>query len=148
MHNFPCTVFRSKDHRSPQSEWGDFLPFANLALKPLYLYDIGKLRSHVLRYDLEASGYAISASRCGPLHGLSNLLPPTHGRTLGVSEGYVVSMREQPLRRLGVSFDELTRRWVILLNYFVKIIYRSHLDITFIVGTSSFPTAMMPSNEP
>src|SRR5215212_522358 len=109
MHNLLDPFFRS-NHRSPQSEWGDFLPSANLALKPLYLYSIGKLGSYVLRYDLEASGYAISASRCGTLHALSNLLPSPHGRTLGVSEGYVVSMGEQALRRLGVSFDELICR--------------------------------------
>ena len=148
MHNLPSTTFRSKDHRSPQSEWGDFLPLANLGLKALYLYNVGKLSRYVLRYDLEASGYPISASRCRTLHGLSNLLPPTHGRALGVSEGYVVSMGEQLFRRLGVSFDELICRYMILLNYFVNRTYRSHSDITFIVGTASFPIAMMPSNEP
>src|SRR5215204_5204799 len=110
MHNFPGTTFWSKDHRSPQSEWGDFLPFANLALKPLYLYNVCKLSSYVLRYDLEASGHAISASRCRTLHALSNLFPSPHGRTLGVSKRYVLSMGEQPLRRLGVSFNELICR--------------------------------------
>jgi hypothetical protein len=107
MHYLPDPTFRSKDHRCLQSEWGDFLPSTNLGLKPLYLYNLGKLSSYVLRYDLEASSHAISACRCGTLHGLSNLLPPTHGRPLGVSEGYVVSMGEQLFRRLGVSFDEL-----------------------------------------
>jgi hypothetical protein len=32
MHNLPDTVFRSKDHRNPQSEWGDLLPSVNLSL--------------------------------------------------------------------------------------------------------------------
>jgi hypothetical protein len=31
-----------------------------------------------------------------------------------------------------------------LLNYFVKIIYRSHLEITSIVGTVAFPKATTP----
>src|SRR5215217_2433642 len=110
MHYLPDPFFRSKDHRSPQSEGGDFLTSANLALKPLYLYNIGKLSSNILRYYLEASSLSLSASRCGKLHGLSNLLPSPHGRTLGVSEGYVVSTGEQALRRLGVSFDELVCR--------------------------------------
>jgi hypothetical protein len=110
MHNLPVTTFRSKDHRSPQSEWGDLLASSNLGLKPLYLHNLGKLRSYKLRYDLEASGLAISASRSGTLHGLSNLLPPTHGRALGVSEGYVFSVAEQLLRWLGVSSHELSSR--------------------------------------
>src|SRR5215218_8639390 len=109
MHYLPDPFFRSKDHRSPQSEGGDFLPSAYLGLKPLYLYNIGKLSSYVLRYDLEASGHAISASRCGTLHALSNLLPPPHGRTLGLAR--VTSSRwENRLFRLGVSFDELICR--------------------------------------
>jgi hypothetical protein len=29
-HNLPGAVFRSKDHRDPQSVWGDILPSANL----------------------------------------------------------------------------------------------------------------------
>ena len=32
MHNLPDTVFRSRDHRNPQSVWGDFLPITNLGL--------------------------------------------------------------------------------------------------------------------
>jgi hypothetical protein len=31
------------------------------------------------------------------LHGLSNLLPSTHGRAIGVSEGYVFLMGEHHL---------------------------------------------------
>jgi len=46
------------------------------------------------------------------------------------------------VHRLWVSFRELTQRELILLNYLVKIVYRSHLEITSIVGTSSaFPKA-------
>jgi hypothetical protein len=44
------------------------------------------------------------------LDGLSNLIEPTHRRAPGVSEGYVFFMGPQLLHRLGVSFDELTRR--------------------------------------
>jgi hypothetical protein len=45
----------------------------------------------MLRYDLDANELAISDLRCGTFPGLSNLIPPTHGRAKGVSEGYVVS---------------------------------------------------------
>jgi hypothetical protein len=55
MHYLPLTVFRSKDHRSPKSPRGGLLPSANLGLAPLYLYNIGKLRSYVLLYDLVAN---------------------------------------------------------------------------------------------
>jgi hypothetical protein len=40
---------------------------------------------------------------------------------------------------------------VILFNYFFNITYRSHLDITSIVGTSAFPKAtthLLPVAEP
>jgi hypothetical protein len=39
-------------------------------------------------------------------------------------------MGEQLLRRLGVDFHELLYRWRPMLKYSVKIIYRSHLEIT------------------
>jgi hypothetical protein len=67
MHNLPGAIFRSKDHRSPQSEWGDVLSFANLGLCPLDLYNVGKLRSYVPLYDLEANHLAISELRYGTL---------------------------------------------------------------------------------
>jgi hypothetical protein len=35
---------------------------------------------------------------------------------------------------------------VILLNYFVKIIYRSNIDITSVVGTPSIPST--PCDDP
>jgi hypothetical protein len=66
------------------------------------------LRSHILRYGLEASDFAISVQRCGTLHRLSNLLPSTDDGAKGVSDGHVVLMREQLLCRLGVSLIELT----------------------------------------
>jgi hypothetical protein len=56
-----------------------------------------------------------------------------------VSEGHVFSIGEQLLGRLWVCFHELTQRQVILLDHFVEIIYRSHLDITPIFGLSSNP---------
>ena len=34
----------------------------------------------------------------------------------------------------GFPFHELTQRALTLLNYFVKIMYRSHLDISSIVA--------------
>src|SRR5918998_349117 len=102
MHNLPGTVFGSKDHRNPQSDWGNFLASANLGLLPHQLHNVGKLRSHVLRYDLGANELAISETRCGMLHDLSNLLPATHGRAIGVSEGYVFLMGEHDLVGLRV----------------------------------------------
>ena len=51
-------------------------------------------------------------------------------------------MGEHPLHRFRVPFDELTQRELTLLDYFIKLIYGSHLlEITSIVGTSSFPKA-------
>jgi hypothetical protein len=88
-----------------------------------------------IRYDLEANGLAISARRCSTLHGRSNWLPSMRDPATRVSEGCVFSML---LRRLGVTFHEFTKRKVVLLNYFVKISYRSHLEIISIVSTSSF----------
>src|SRR5918995_3549542 len=60
------------------------------------------------------------------LHGLRDLLPPTHGRAIGVSEGYVFSLGEEVLHRLGVASQELPLRSVILLDQFVDIIYSGH----------------------
>jgi hypothetical protein len=50
-------------------------------------------------------------------------------------------MGEEPLHRLRVSFDELPLRQVKPLDQFVDIIYRSHLEISSIVSTSSSPEA-------
>jgi hypothetical protein len=57
----------------------------------LQLHNIGKLSSHILRYDLEANGLTIPASRCGILLSLKNLLQTTHGRAIGVGQCYVIS---------------------------------------------------------
>jgi len=113
MHDLPGTVFRPKDACRPQSDWGDLLASANLDLEPLYLDDVRKVGSHILRYVLKASELAISVIRCGTFHGLSNLLPSTGDRAeggKGVSKAYVFSLGEHLLIRLGISFQELTRR--------------------------------------
>jgi hypothetical protein len=107
MHHLPLTIFGSKDHRNPQIKRGYILTSADLGLYPLYLHYVGKLSSYVLLYDLEANGLAISDLRCGTVRVLSNLIPPTHGRAKGVSEGYVVSTGPQLQQRLWVSFEEL-----------------------------------------
>jgi hypothetical protein len=138
MHNLPDPVFRSKDHRNPQSAWSDILSSAKLGLRPLYPHNVGKLRGYVLRYVLNGNHLAISEIRCGTLQPLSNLLPSMPDRKKRVSEGYVISMREDVLHRLRVPFHEFTQRQVILLDQFVYIVYRSHLEITFIVSTPSF----------
>src|SRR6266446_3354784 len=75
MHHLPGAVFRPKDRRHPQSEWDDILPSANLGLGPLYLHNVGKLKSDVLRYVLESNDLALADQRCGTLHSRSNLLP-------------------------------------------------------------------------
>ncbi len=80
MHYLPGTLFRSKDHRRPQSGWGDLFPSAYLGLVPLYLHKIGKLRSYVLLYDLVANILAISELGCGTVRSRSNLLPSMRGR--------------------------------------------------------------------
>ena len=85
MHDLPGALFRAKDHRNPQSGWGEVLHCANLDLASLYPHGIGKLRSHTLHYGVEASGLAISEIRCGTLYGLSNLLPPTRGGPRGLA---------------------------------------------------------------
>jgi hypothetical protein len=141
MHNLPGAIFRSKDHRNPQSERGGIWPSANLGLYPLYPHDVGKLRSHVLRYGLEAGDLTISYLRCGTIRGLGDLLPSTRGRAKGVSEGYVFPMGEHHLHGFGVPFGELAQRLLTLLKYLVEIIYRGHLEITPSVGTSTFPKA-------
>ena len=110
MHYLPLTVFRSKNHRNPQSEWGDILASAKLSLLRLQQHNVGKLRSDVLLYGLDATVLTIPELRCGTLNGLSDLLLSTHGRAKGVSEAYVLPMGEELLRRFGVSFQELTRR--------------------------------------
>ncbi len=60
MYNLPLTVFGSKDGRDPHGDWGELLTSANLGLGPLHPYLVGKLRSDVLLYGLEASRLAIS----------------------------------------------------------------------------------------
>jgi hypothetical protein len=151
MHDLPGSLFGSIDHRNPQSEGGHILPSANPGLLPLYPHNVGKLRSHVLRYVLEASDLAISELRCGTIRSRSNLLPSTRGRAKGVSEGYVFSMGEHHLHGFRVPFGDLAQRLLTLLNYLVKIIYRSHLlEITSSVGTSTFPKAtplLLPAAE-
>jgi hypothetical protein len=64
------------------------------------------------------------------------------GRAKRVSQGYISSMGEQLLHRLGVPFHELTKRQVILLDQLVDIVHRGHLDITSVVGIPTFPALL------
>src|SRR6266705_179342 len=121
MHHLPGALFRSKDRRHPQSEWDDLLPSAKLGLDPLYPHNVGKFRSDVLRYDIEASDLALSDHRCGTLQSRSHLLPSTHGRAEVVSEGDVFPMGENQLVGLRVPLRELPDRSLIVFNDFVKI---------------------------
>src|SRR5712691_5371144 len=107
MHHLPGAVFRSKDRRHPQSDWGDILPSANLGLVPLYPHNVGKFRSDVLRYDIESNELALSDLRRGTLPSRSNLLPSTRDRAKGISEGDVFSMGEHHLHGFRVPLHEL-----------------------------------------
>src|SRR5215213_3191318 len=60
------------------------------------------------------------------LYGLGDLLPPTHGRAIGVGEGHVFCVGEEVLHRLGVASQKLPLRSVILLDSFVDIIDSGH----------------------
>ena len=107
MHHLPLTVLGSKDHRNPQVDWSNVLPCAHFGLLPLYPHNVGKLSSYKLRDHIEASDLAISDIRCCMLYGLCYLLPSTSWGTKRVSEGYVISMGEQPLYSFWVAFHEL-----------------------------------------
>src|SRR5712691_1240970 len=121
MHHLPGAVFRPKDRRHPQIDWDDLLPSAKLGLDPLYPHHVGKFRSDVLRYDIEASDLALSDHRCVTLHSRSNLLPPMHRWAKGVREGDVFAMGEHQLVGLRVPLRELPYRSLIVFNYCVKI---------------------------
>jgi hypothetical protein len=108
MHNLLNTVFTPKDARNAQGNRSELLTSANFGLVPLYLYDVGKLRSYVLRYGLNANDLAIFVVSGGTLNGRSSLLPSTHGRAKGISEAYVFLMGVHHLERLRVAFDNLT----------------------------------------
>ena len=59
MHKLPDTVFRPKNARNSQNYRDDILTSANLGLVSLYLHNVCKGRSHILRYVLEASDLTI-----------------------------------------------------------------------------------------
>jgi hypothetical protein len=50
------------------------------------------------------------------IHGFGDLIEPTNGRAIGVSEGHVFCVGEVVLHRLGVASQELPLRSVILLD--------------------------------
>src|SRR5215207_7876927 len=111
VYDLPLAVFFwPEDHRDPKGERGDLLACSELGLWPLYPHNVGKLGRYVLRYGLKASHLAISDLRCSMLRSRGNLIPPAHGRAEGVGEGYVFSVGEDPLRRLGVPFQEPIHR--------------------------------------
>src|SRR5215208_2114606 len=78
------------------------------------------------------------------LYGLGDLIPPTHGRAIGVSEGYVFSVGEEVLHRLGVAYQKLPLRSIILLDSFVNIIDSGHNHSVHRRPSSlgSFPTGL------
>jgi len=92
MHYLPLTVFRSKDHRDPQGKRCYIFTSTDLGLGAFYLHNVGKLRSHMLRYALDARKLAVSDLRCSMIYDLSNLLPPTRWRAKGVGEADVFPM--------------------------------------------------------
>src|SRR5215213_8278080 len=72
------------------------------------------------------------------LHHLANLIPPAHGRTIGVGDAHVFAMLPHLLHGLVVTFYERVLCQVPLLQHSVEIIYGSHLEDTSIVG-APFP---------
>src|SRR5215217_5700854 len=58
----------------------------------------------------------------------SNLLPSTHERAKGVTEGYVLSMGVTLLYGFRVAFHKFTLRQSELLDEVVNVVLRSHLD--------------------
>ena len=127
MHYLPGALFGSKDQRNPQLERQHLLSSACLRLAPLYPHNVGRLRGHILLYNIEASDLAIADLRCGTFHSLGDLLEAMVERTEGVKESCVFSMGEHHLVGFRVPFEELVRRSLILVDYLVKIIYRSYL---------------------
>jgi hypothetical protein len=71
--------------------------------------------------------------------GLGNLIPPTHGRAIGVGEARVFSVGEEILHGLRVPFHELVQRQLIELDELIDLAYGCHLEITSIVDAYSFP---------
>jgi hypothetical protein len=110
MHSFPSTILGPKDASNPQNNRGGILPWADLGLEPLHLYEVCKLSTHVLRYVLEAGELAICIVKCCMVQGPSNLIPRKRGRAEGVGEGYVVSMGLELLITLGIPFNDLAQR--------------------------------------
>jgi hypothetical protein len=139
MHHLPGAVFGSKDHRDPQIAGCDLLSSADLRVGTLYPQDAGKLVSHVPCYGLKIVDLPISEHGCPTLLGLSNRLPSTHGRAERVGEAHIVSVGEQLLHGLGVPFHELVARLLESFEYCVEISYSSHLELTSIVDSSTFP---------
>ena len=87
MHDFPGVVFRSEDAGNTKGDRNDLLPSADLGVEALYLHEVGKLRSFVLRHLLEASELAISVAGRGTLQPRLNRGPPARDGTKGVGEG-------------------------------------------------------------
>src|SRR4028119_1084581 len=127
MHPLPGAPFGSKDQRNPQIERQHLLPSACPRLAALYPHNAGKLGGHIPLQNVEAGDLAIADLRCETLHPLGDLLEAMVQRTEGVKEGRVFSMGEHRLVGFGVPFEELVERSLILLDYLVEIVYRSHL---------------------
>ena len=122
MHDLPGAAFRSKDARRSQGHRSDVLPAANPDLELLYLHNVGKLRSHVLRHVLKGNDLAVSVQGSSTLHCRGNLHPPTGEGPKWVTEADIFPLRKDQLVGLGVPFYELACREVILPDNVVKII--------------------------
>src|SRR5215204_5393479 len=104
MHDLPHAVFRAHDHCCPQSYRADRLLSANLGRGLLHSHDVGKLRSHVPREGLSVTHLSIADLRCSVVKNSSNLLPSTHDRAQGVTEGYILSIGVPLLYGFRVAF--------------------------------------------
>src|SRR4029453_13646604 len=128
MHNLPRPIFGSHDHRASQAGGGDGILSAELGLGSLNPDKVCQLRSYVARDGLSLNHLAISNLRCGVVHNGSGLLPSTYERAQGVTEGYVLSMGEPLLYGFRISFKKFTHRQIELLDQFLNVVLRSHLD--------------------
>jgi hypothetical protein len=128
MHNLPRPIFGSHDHRDSQAGGGDGILSAELGLRSLNPDKVCQLRSYVARDGLSLNHLAISNLRCGVVNNGSGLLPSTCERAQGVTEGYVLSMGEPLLYGFRISFQKFTHRQIELLDQFLNVALRSHLD--------------------
>jgi hypothetical protein len=122
MDQFPRALFMAKDAGDSKFKGRDVVAVTDLGVPILYLVDASEVGPHVLPDSLRYLGVTVPEPGGRVIEPLSHLIPSPHGRTEGVCESYVLSMREQRLDRLRIPSRELGQGCVIPRNYFVKVI--------------------------